>query len=464
MRKLMFVLFLCACSPPAQDEDQPAETLTATADGLRDAAGREVLLHGFNARVEGLFDVTFDDGRTALEVIPPFTGEDCAFMAEELGLNLLRLPINWSGLEPERDVYDEAYMQAVVDLANDCAAHGVYTLVDLHQDAYSKEIGEDGAPLWAIIPEPEVLLEGPLTEGELAERRTSSDVLAAFSSFFQNVDGLQDEYAEMAAWVAEALEPCPGVIGLELMNEPVAFQEDRLADFHARVAEQVRAASPGMTLFFEPDALRNLLDTAPTNRLFGYEDSVYSPHIYTDVFTTGWASEDVEALHASVERAAQEARAHQAAALVGEFGHDPRTATGQLYIETALDAFDAHRMSWAIWLYEEWSQGSWGLYDAEGESRGAVRDWLADAVARPYPQAVAGTLVGYAWDDVERLLRVNLSETTAQSVHRVSASSRIWAEVVAACDGQPVELSDHGAGWVEVPCDGSELTLGTSTP
>ena len=459
MRQLLPLLLLCSCSAPAADQTQSPEPLTATAEGMRDAAGREVILHGFNARVEGLFDVTFDDGRIALETIPPFTGEDCRFMAEELGLNLLRLPINWSGLEPERDVYDEAYLQAVVDLANECAAHGVHTLVDLHQDAYSKEIGEDGAPLWAIVPEPEELLGGPLTEGELAQRRTSSEVLAAFSSFFQNVDGLQDEYAEMAAWVAEAIEPCPGVIGLELMNEPVAFQEDRLADFHARVAARVREAAPGITLFFEPDALRNLLDSAPTNRLFGYEDSVYSPHIYTDVFTNGWSSRDVQAVQESVELAAQEARAHQAAALVGEFGHDPRNETGQLYIQTALDAFDAHRMSWALWLYEEWSQGSWGLYDAENESRGAIREWLADAVARPYPQAVDGTLVGYTWDDVERILRVRLSDTTSKSLHLVSTSSRIWTEVVAWCDGQPAAFSDRGKGWVEVPCDGSELTV-----
>ena len=463
MRYWILLILMCsACSPSEAEAPAVRGSLTADVDGLRDADGRELILHGFNARVNGLFDVTFDDGRVALESIPPFTGDDCRFMAEELGLNLLRLPINWSGVEPERDSFDDSYLEAVVALADACFAHGVYTLVDLHQDAYSKEIGEDGAPLWAIIPAPETLLEGPLTEEGLAERRTSGPVLAAFDSLFRNVDGLQDEYAEMAAYVAEFIQASPGVVGLELMNEPVAIREDRLADFHERVAEAVRRVAPDMTLFFEPDALRNFLDQAPTNRPFGFADSVYSPHIYTEVFTEGWESRDVEALQQSIARAGEEARAHGAAAFVGEFGHDPGTDTGRLFIETSLDAFDSHRMSWAIWVYEEWSQGSWGLFDANGEARGEVRPWLADAVSRPYPQAVDGTLDGYRWEPEGRVLRVSLSETRPGARHRISASPRVWGEVEVRCDGELTSMVERGAGFMEVECAGDELVIAAS--
>ena len=38
-----------------------------------DRSGRQVVLRGVNARVQGLFDVTFDDGRIALQPIPAFT-------------------------------------------------------------------------------------------------------------------------------------------------------------------------------------------------------------------------------------------------------------------------------------------------------------------------------------------------------------------------------------------------------
>lgn len=82
----------------------------------------------------------------------------------ELGLDFLRLPINWSAIEPTQSTYDEAYLDRV-DAAVQCAARAnVYVMIDLHEDAYSKEIGEDGAPLWAIQPPPAMLLQGPLTD------------------------------------------------------------------------------------------------------------------------------------------------------------------------------------------------------------------------------------------------------------------------------------------------------------
>ena len=107
-------------------------------------------------------------------------------------------------------------------------------------------------------------------------------------------------------------------------------------------------------------------------------------------------------LSSRVSRVQVKRRAHGAAAFVGEFGHDPGTDTGRLFIETSLDAFDSHRMSWAIWVYEV-EQGSWGLFDANGEARGEVGPWLADAVSRPYPQAVDGTLDGYRWEPEGRV-------------------------------------------------------------
>src|SRR5439155_5840851 len=47
---------------------------------LLDERRREVTLRGVNARVEGIFDVTFDDGRLPLEAIPVFDDGDAATM------------------------------------------------------------------------------------------------------------------------------------------------------------------------------------------------------------------------------------------------------------------------------------------------------------------------------------------------------------------------------------------------
>src|SRR5262249_7295728 len=143
--------------------------------------GRQILLRGYNARVEGIFDVTFDDGRIPLEEIPPFV-EDDAQRFEQLGLNVLRLPVNWSGLEPHPQAYNEDYMRRVDAVVALGLRHHFYVLIDIHQDAYSKEFAEDGAPLWAIVPPPPMLLQGPLDD--LESRRISGPVLRATNSFF----------------------------------------------------------------------------------------------------------------------------------------------------------------------------------------------------------------------------------------------------------------------------------------
>ncbi|MEC8422661.1 MAG: cellulase family glycosylhydrolase, partial [Myxococcota bacterium] len=384
---LLFFLPACAATdqPSSVDSgapDVPTARLSVEQGRLIDSSGRTVLLRGVNARVEGLFDVTFDDGRAALEEIPPFTGQDCAFLAEELGLNLLRLPVNWSGIEPEPDDWDAAYLSHIGRLVDDCDDAGVLTIVDLHQDAYGKDIGEDGAPLWAIEPPPPALLEGPLTSEELAARRISPAVIAAFRSLYSNAplsstgEGAMDAYAEMAGHLAAFLRDHPGAVALELQNEPVPLGDQAGLDaFHDAVTTAVRAAHPTLPVVFEPDAIRNITDAAPVEAPFPFDNAIYGPHIYTDVFEDGWASEDVGAIRDSVAAADQEARDHGAHLFIGEFGNDPRTERGALYIDTCLAAFDQYQASWAVWLYEEHSQGSWGLWDegSVAHTRGALQ-------------------------------------------------------------------------------------------
>ncbi len=464
MAVIVWISWGCA---PAPAPEAPERPLVSEGGRLLDAQGRQVLLRGVNARVEGLFDVTFDDGRVPLEEIPPFSGEDCRFLAESLGLDLLRLPVNWSGIEPEPDQWDDAYLQRIVDLVTDCHAVGVWTLVDLHQDAYGKDIGEDGAPLWAIHPPPETLLEGPLTAEGLAARRLSPQVLAAFDSLYANAsmpsgEGVRDAYVDMAARLATALVSVPGVAGIELHNEPVSLGDQAALDaFHEAVAAGVREVDPDVLLAFEPDAIRNLTDVAPAGRPFGFDGAIYAPHVYTDVFETGWASEDVDAVHASVALAAEEAVFHDAHLLVGEFGHDPSTERGRLFVQTCLDAFDRHGASWAVWLYEEHSQGAWGLWDEgdEPHTRGALREPIADLLARPYPAAVAGHLDELGWDEATDTLTVRFS-APVDAAHVIAVPSRRYPDGVSAwCGADPAPVEPDGPGRVTVTCADGEMVV-----
>jgi endoglycosylceramidase len=320
-----FALLLAACG----GGDDVPKTTPLWADGavLRDADGRVAMLHGVNARIEGVFDVTFDDGRTALEPIPALTADDCHRM-RQLGFDFLRLPINWSGIEPDEGQFDEAYL-ARVDDAIACARDaGILVLVDLHEDAYSKEIGEDGAPLWAIQPPPDMLLEGPLDD--LGQRRQSPQVQAAFRTFFDVTDpaGVQAAFLDMLDVVGARWNAEPAVVGFDLFNEPVVG-EDEVDAFNFAAAARLRAAAPDKLVFFEPSAVRNIFDFVPTATApFPTPAAVYAPHVYTMIFTGTDTDYTRAKLEPSVRNARDEADAWGTPLVFGEYGCDPLGTNG----------------------------------------------------------------------------------------------------------------------------------------
>lgn len=390
-RLIVLAMFLAACG-----DHGVAKTHPLWSDGtyLRDDQDRIALLRGVNARVDGVFDVTFADGRTALEPIPPLTPDDCHHM-RAIGLDLLRLPINWSAIEPARGSFDDAYL-ARVDAAVQCAgAAGVYVLIDLHQDAYSKEIGEDGAPLWAIQPAPPTLLEGPLTD--LGTRRLSAPVQQAFTTFFAvgDASGLQADYAEMLRHVAARWADDPAVVGFELYNEPDTGAEE-LDPFQASAARAVRDAAPDKLVFFEPPTLRNLTDFVPKAKApFTVDGAVYAPHIYTYVFQpdpTAFDHATAAELEPSVMAARGEAAAWKTPLFIGEFGVGPGDAQHDLWMQTEQQLADRYFASNAFWVWKEESQGGWGLYDHDATTgawteRPQVLGWLS----RVHAARLAGT-------------------------------------------------------------------------
>ncbi len=423
-------------------------TSPLSSDGthLRDERGRIALLRGINARVDGVFDVTFTDGRTAVEPIPALDDTDCTRM-HQLGLDLLRLPINWSALEPAQGMYDDAYLERV-DAAVQCAARaGLYVLIDLHQDAYSKEIGEDGAPLWAIQPAPTMLLQGPLTD--LTARRTSQQVTAAFDTFFAAGDpsGLQEAATAVLERVARRWADDPAVIGFELFNEP-SVGEDLVDAFSTRAAARVRAAAPTKLVMFEPTALRNLLDFVPKAKApFPVGSSVYSPHIYTYVFAsdqTSLMNLNPADLEASVSGAVDEAKAWHTPLLIGEFGIGPTAPNADLWMQTEATVHDRYLASDAFWVWKEDSQGGWGVFDHTGDTwteRPQVVGWIS----RPHAARIAGTVVANEYDATTRTLHL---ETHGGGQHSIYVPDG----ATVTCNGTAMAA---GTGFVDLACDGA---------
>ena len=445
-RSLVFVAAVAllgaaaACAP-----ERGAPALHAEGGRLLDDLGREVVLRGINARIEGLFDVDFDDGRVPLETIPPFGARDLGFLRDELGMNALRVPIHWSGLQPAPGALDEDYLGRVLALLDTCAEEQMWCLLDLHQDAYSKEIGEDGAPLWAIVPAPDDVLEGPLTN--LDERRLSDQVLRAFDTFFTGQAGVQDAYLELLTELSARVRGRPWLAGLEVFNEPVGDDQPMLG-FAELATRAVHAGDAERLALWEPNSLRNLQDRAATDSGLDLDNDAYAPHLYPEVFSGGrdlWASGDPARLVQSSANARAEADEHDAPLVVTEYGIDPRAEHGLAWIQTLDDELDRARASRFFWVYEELEQGQWGLFDAGH----VLREPLADVLARPAPDAIEGRLDSWSWRD--GALEVAF---TGGGTHRLRAPPRALPEPLELrCDDSVVPGERQGA-LLELACGG----------
>lgn len=415
-------------------------------------------MRGVNARVEGVFDVTFDDGRIPLEPIPPLTAADCTRM-RALGFDLLRLPINWSAIEPTQGVYAEAYLQRV-DAAIDCAGDaGLFVLVDLHQDAYSKEIGEDGAPLWAIQPPPMELLQGPLDD--LGDRRTSPQTQAAFRTFFapDDASGLQAAFSKMLTHIATRWATHPAVVGFELFNEPDTGSLE-LDAFYARAGQAVRDAAPEKLVFFEPPALRNFTDFIPKPTApFAISGGVYSPHIYTYVFQmdpTRFNSVTLDALEPSVQAARDEATAYKTPLFIGEFGVGPTDDNAHnVWMQSQAQLHDRYFASDAFWVWKEQSQASWGVYDFDG-TNWTERPLVVGWVSRVHAVRIAGTPTSVESSPAGDSIRVEIEPASAVSApHLLYVPERFATSTRITCDGTEVTAPrDASTGLVSLNCAG----------
>jgi len=428
---------------------------------LVDRPGREVTLRGVNARANGIFDVTFDDGRLPLEDIPTFDGGDADRM-RDLGFNLLRLPINWSALEPEQGRYSSAYLKRVAAIVDLCGKRGISVLLDFHQDAFSKESGQDGAPRWVLDlllgPNGYPYLGGPLTD--LGARRFASYTIDAFRRFDANEQDVQSLFAEAAVTLAKRFRRSRAVVGYEIMNEPLALPdatgEAQLRSFHELVTTAIRRVDKQHLVVFEPNSFRNLFNQAPIPATpFPDERAVYGPHIYTYVFDGQTFTGDTTALRASMQAAANEAAAWGTALFVGEYGIDPTHPLANDWITASLDLQDEFRANSTFWLWEEISSGHWGLFDGESSDPAGERPARILALSRPFASAVPGRVLEHTVDRTTSALRLRWRASARGPVEIYVPPRRFPAGATVTCDGTVADATpDATSHVVRVRCGG----------
>jgi endoglycosylceramidase len=418
---------------------------------ITDSKGRVVVLHGWNM----------------VNKLPPyapdalgFGDDDAAFLARN-GFNYVRLGIIWKALEPRPGVYDDAYLGRIARTARTLRRHGIYVLLDFHQDQYNERYQGEGAPDWAIVGR--AAGEGPGTQAGFPANYLVNDPLNhAYDAFWDNTQvpgtgrGVQDFYA--AAWrhVARRFRSTRGIVGYNIFNEPwggtpvqrcaqmmtatspdggcpvgSAVERTKLTAFHKRVIRAIRQVDK-----------RTLAWYAPT---LTFDFGIRSAHGDTRDPRAGFAFNAYCAQAAGLDAVIPFLRGKPcsySAELTFDNADAVSRRTGDALLDTEygasdtskdwvdyLAAADRHMVSWTHWAY--WNQDPCCprpieglLVDIHKPPTGAnVKRAKLRLTTRPYPALVSGTPRSFRFESGTRTFALRYSTRRAGTRKRFRAGS-----------------------------------------
>jgi endoglycosylceramidase len=198
--------------PPPSGPALPVAPVGHQGRWLTDADGRVLLVHGVNM-VNKVAPYT--------PAAAGFSDADAAWLADN-GFFVVRVGILATGLMPTPGVVDAGYVQQIVSTVKGLASHGIFSLIDLHQDGWGPVTGSDGFPAWMTLTGD---AGNDLDAGFPTYYEQNPALQQAFQSFWDDATGpgdagLQEDYAAMFAAVATQLAGQPYVLGYDLFNEP----------------------------------------------------------------------------------------------------------------------------------------------------------------------------------------------------------------------------------------------------
>jgi len=414
----------------AVDKPQRSSTLGRIKVGpdgrFVDELGRVRNFHGVNV-VEKL--APYYPQRTGFDVVHSLSDVDAANLAS-WGFNAVRLGVLWVGVVPEPGKVNASYLDEVAATVDLLASHGIWTLIDMHQDAMAAGFCGEGVPSWAIdealaisgfnTTDPASLFPAPfdwpmdIVDGVPSLARCcehpffnyylTKEGTAAREAIFASPT-MWDRFGDHWEAIARRFHASQSVLGYELINEPFSaspFTTDarELQGLYAALSRRIRSADNDTIVFYEPLVGRGQLGVA-TDFPFGgpggeqYNDrQAFSYHIYCFnesrplrvlepvcdiVYALGWFAEQ----HSRVG----------GGRFLTEFGAVPDDAVSIDGLRAMLRAADRHQQSWAYWNFKSYDDiTTAGNPNSEGfyRSDGSLQEAKLAALTRPYAPAVAG--------------------------------------------------------------------------
>lgn len=375
---------------------------------LKDRHGRVVIVHGLEVAHKQ---------PPYMPAVSSFDDQDGQNLGN-WGFDAVRLAWFWDGLEHTRGHIDPHYVDEIAREGRVLSDHGIYTLLEAHQDLYGAPVRGRGFPDWATLTDGVPLL--PASAADIEAPATDR----AFDNLYANTDGIGDAFAHAWSVMAAAFRDNPRMLGYDLFNEPYAgsqfptcivpagcpvFDRVTLAPLEDKLAAGVRAADHRTIVFYEPHiyfdfGVASFLPRPPA--VSG--PAAFAFHLYclAPIFTgspehesqaAGYQSCPLEDEHV-LQNGESTASSMGVPPLLDEFG-DTQDLTN---IERQIELADSHLLGWMFWSYKDWidapgGAGSGALFDNSDDDE-TLRTAKLAVLSRPYAQATAGTPLSYSFD------------------------------------------------------------------
>ena len=386
---------------------------------IKDSLGRTVLLRGVNLTALG----DYYQANSEQDTVIPADERDFDQMAA-LGFSVVRLIVSWSRLEPVRDQIDEAYIDEIRTFVELAKQRGIYTVIDMHQDAWGKyiasngtetcgfferSIGWDGAPDWAT------LTDGQSTCRFTGVRETSPAVATAFENFWRNKEGIQDQLIKVWSRLAREFADEPAVAGYDLINEPNfgisagLTHTFLMGNYYTKAIKAIRAAEKRVEggfshiAFFEPSVEWSAFGkTLWPIGLFMFDPNiVFAPHLYSGSITV------IGTIESGYQNAKQVADFYKTPFWSGEWGWFGADDEADIWRYAQNE--DKYQIGGAIWVWKQacgdphaqwiWegqevqkTQYHMNIVNCPDNSDGGINPAYERVVSRAYPRNAPGNI------------------------------------------------------------------------
>lgn len=412
----------------------------------------------------------------ATSKLPPFAGVPALAALDALpgrGVNVARVLVMWEALEPVRGTYNATYLDSIASTVDKLTSLNILSLLDFHQDGFARALARgcgDGFPAWAVPAAAAALVDGTVpANGDpggggkarcgawLRAALGDAATRAAWAGFYADDGGVRASFVAAWAHVAARFAGHPGVLGYDILNEPLPTSASAVAALHRDAAAAIRAVDRDALLVFSAPIMSSGGAPAGVRAPAGVTNAALGVHYYPPPNTA--TPPALAGAAAALTAWSAEAAAAGVPLFVGEYGAEPGPAApdAAAYIAGFSAALDSGWLSGTQWAWTP--PGAWSIEGGDGwngESfsvTNAVGAPRANWPLRPCPVAMAGKPIGFAAGEAQRRVVAAWAPDAAITAPTVLFAPVAWFGGRVRVEASPGLRCRHDAALLNVVCE-----------